>query len=217
MARVSKPTFSIKAGDLERGPRSLKWVVPQAWLAQALAEAGATPIGDGTLEAEFSKNGKEVLVRGRAHAQVTVPCVVTLDPLPFTLESEIFLMLSPAPVPRQPKATADGTPKKAEKTKENPKAASGRRSSVWSLDPELSSKDAAKDTFDGETVALDNFLREFLVLELPMFPRRSDLPSGESPAIAPPSVEDPQAPPAIDPRLMPLAAIANRLREQKKE
>ncbi len=52
------------------------------------------PVRPGRLDVEFSKNGREVLVRGRAEVDVTVPCVVTLDPLPFKLEPEILLLLT---------------------------------------------------------------------------------------------------------------------------
>ncbi len=63
---------------------------------------------------------------------------------------------------------------------------------------------------------LDGFVREFLLLELPMTVRRSDLPSTDDPAIAPPSAEPGGAEPRpIDPRLAPLAAIASRLRQNK--
>lgn len=218
---MTNAQFFVHAADLERGPRAMSWPLPEAWLRQVLAESGAEPQGDGLLEVEFSKNGKEVMVRGKARAQVTVPCVVTLDPLPFTLEPEIFLMLAPAPAEKtRPAATAKGTEGLKSKTaapakNKNPNAR--KSSSLWSLDPELSAADAARDTFDGERVVVDDFVREFLLLELPLFPRREDLPSGDSPAIAPPSAGEPAAGTAIDPRLMPLAAIANRLREQKKE
>ena len=37
------------------------------------------------------------MVRGRAEAALSMPCVVTLDPLDIDLSPEIFLMLAPAP------------------------------------------------------------------------------------------------------------------------
>ena len=71
--------------------------------------------------------------------------------------------------------------------------------------------------FDLEKVVLDTFVREFILLDLPMSPTVSDLPSEDKAAIPPaPSAEgsEPSAP--LDPRLAPLAAIAERLREHKK-
>jgi uncharacterized protein len=201
---LSKPVFVVPAADLERGPRQVSWVIPEAWLRAAFAESGATPTGDGQLDVELSKNGAEVMVRGKAHAKVTVPCVVTLDPLPFELEPELFLLLSPAPSANRRSGRGRG---------DRPGRNGGKGAPAgWSDDPELGSEDVARDTYDGEKVVLDEFLREFVLLELPMYPRRSDLPSSESPAIAPPSPAEPERAP--DPRLMPLAAIAARLRDK---
>jgi uncharacterized metal-binding protein YceD (DUF177 family) len=61
---------------------------------------------------------------------------------------------------------------------------------------------------------LDSFVREFLLLELPMSVTRSDLPRADDPATAPPS-GGPDEAEHIDPRLAPLAAIASRLRQNK--
>jgi uncharacterized metal-binding protein YceD (DUF177 family) len=223
---VSQPTFALPVADLERGPRSVSWVIPEAWLRGVLADTEAVPNGDGTLDAELSKNGREVMVRGKAKVHVTMPCVVTLDPLPIELEPEVFLLLEPrAPVAdptrgarsrtRSSKSSRGAAPA-APASATAPRARSKPVTPGWSDDPELSPSDAAKDVYDGEKVVLDDFIREFILLELPAYPRRSDLPSGETPAIAPPSEAEPASGP-IDPRLMPLAAIASRLRDQKKE
>jgi uncharacterized metal-binding protein YceD (DUF177 family) len=57
-------------------------------------------------------------------------------------------------------------------------------------------------------VVLDEFIREHLLLELPLFPVRSDLPSEEARVTA--SLPDPAGtdePVKLDPRLAPLAAL----------
>jgi uncharacterized metal-binding protein YceD (DUF177 family) len=117
-------------------------------------------------------------------------------------------MLAPAPTtvgpkrnrqrPRRP--AAEASPKKP------------RRG--WQDDPELSEDEAGRDHYFGEEVALDGFVREFLLLELPMVAHK-DLPTGEPPAIAPPPAPPSEAEGRVDPRLAPLAAIADRLRERK--
>jgi uncharacterized metal-binding protein YceD (DUF177 family) len=185
---------------------------------------------------ELSKSGRDVMVRGRLEAFVTMPCVVTLDPLDFDLKPDIFLMLAPAKESqhggrgkrRAPQAgqaagkvataaTASagthskGTGRPGKPGNERP----GKPGAGWSDDPELTDTDAARDTFDGERVVLDDFVREFILLELPMYPRRSDLPQEESAAIAPASQSSGSASSSIDPRLLPLAELANRLREKK--
>jgi uncharacterized metal-binding protein YceD (DUF177 family) len=209
---VSKPIFVLSAADLERGPKKVNWAIPEGWLREMLTDSQATPRGDGSLELELSKNGPEVVARGRAQVSVEMPCVVTLDPVPLELEPEIFLMLAPSPEARaaaRPARTRGGA------GGERPARGRGKAEGGWAVDPELSPATAAQDTYDGEKIVLDEFLREFILLELPMYPRRSDLPSEETPAIrAPSEVAEPSEAP-VDPRLLPLAAIASRLREKK--
>jgi len=83
----------------------------------------------------------------------------------------------------------------------------------------LSLEMAAEDVFEGETIELDAFVREHILLELPMFPVRSDLPSERSaatdtPAEGPGSADEPRP---VDPRLAPLAAIASQMQRTTKE
>ena len=78
---------------------------------------------------------------------------------------------------------------------------------------ELSDGEAGRDTFSGDLVVLDDFVREFILLELPAYPRRSDLPSPGDAASAP--APEPAGIAAIDPRLRPLADIAQRLASKK--
>jgi uncharacterized protein len=208
---VTKPSFVVKLGDLEHGPKKVTFALTEDWLRSALEGSDASPGGKpGSVTVELTKNGRDVLVRGRADASVTVPCVVTLDPLPFELTPEIFLMLeqvSPPPRPKKAKETEAPTEKP-------PKAPRQKKKRKDADDLELSPEDAAKDTFNGEDVVLDPFVREFLLLEIPPYPRRSDLPSAEeglsSRPLAGPAMESRP----IDPRLEPLQGILERLRGQ---
>lgn len=215
---MSKPVFVVPLADLERGPRTVTFTLDEAWLRQAFEGTDATPRRAGSATVELSKSGKDVMVRGRAEAAVSMPCVVTLDPLDIDVGPEIFLMLAPAasdPGPKQGKKTrregSNGTPA------EGRSGASRKRGAKDDAEEEeeLDAGTAARDTFEGSQIELDPFFREFLVLELPMFPRRSDLPSTEGPAIGPPSSASEGQEPAIDPRLQPLAALRSRLREKE--
>jgi uncharacterized metal-binding protein YceD (DUF177 family) len=216
---VAESEFAVPLADLESGPKHLESVISEEWLRRTFEGTDATPVRPGRLDVEFSKNGREVLVRGRAEVDVTVPCVVTLDPLPFKLEPEILLLLTRGPEEsggsrRQGKA---GPQAAKEKQGAKPAGKKGKRSKAWSEEPELSASEAAADTFSGDEVVLDRFLREFILLELPMYPRRSDLPSPEEAAIGP--GPQPEGSRPLDPRLSPLAELAKRLvsNEQKKE
>jgi uncharacterized metal-binding protein YceD (DUF177 family) len=200
---VTPPTFVVQLADLERGPKHVSFALTEAFLRWVFEETEAEAQGEGTLELELTKTGHEVMVRGRAQSNVHVPCVVTLDPVPFELRPEIFLLLYPAPK-TEPAAGEKGK-RKAKK--------SGRRAEE--VEPELAPEDAARDTYQGDEVVLDTFVREFLLLELPAYPRRSDLPSPEESISSRPLDQAEASEKPLDPRLSPLLALAGRLKSNK--
>jgi len=210
--------FSIKVADLEYGDREIDEEIPVSWLETAFAGSEATPRGQpGRLSATVAKSGRDVMVRGRATAAVAMPCARTLDPVDVDLDAEIFLLLSPAHSAlhgeKRPRKQGPAVAKKAGKQRRDRGSADAEEG--------LDDAGAARDTYDGEDVVLDDFVREFLMLELPMFPLRPDLRSVEATGIEPPFPEaaSGEAGKEIDPRLAPLAAIASRLSEKnfKKE
>jgi uncharacterized metal-binding protein YceD (DUF177 family) len=227
------PLFVIPVADLDYGDRDLDEPIPVEWLEKALSETEAVPRGiPGRLEVTVSKSGREVMVRGHARAGVTMPCARTLDPVAVDVQAEVFLLLRPGPAPAgaPPKperskrkaageaAAPDASPQAA--VKQDPRRGPKRREKSREREDEkvLSETEAAEDTYDGEKVVLDAFIKEFLVLELPMFPLREDLRSEATPAIERPpekAGEVRPGPEAIDPRLAPLAAIRSRLRDKK--
>jgi uncharacterized metal-binding protein YceD (DUF177 family) len=223
---VTKALFVVPVADVERGPRTVTFTLDEAWLREALAGTEATPRRPGTATVELSKSGRDIMVRGRVEAALSMPCVVTLDPLDIDLNPEIFLMLAPAPAEPGGRA-AKGDPRDknragaAHPAKDaEARGAATRKRAAKDEDEEgelLDPLAAARDTFEGSQIELDSFFREFLLLELPMFPRRSDLPSSPGPAIGPRLVtpEADEQEPVIDPRLQPLAALRSRLRDSK--
>jgi uncharacterized protein len=213
---MKRAQFSVPVADLEYGDRELDEDIPVEWLRTALEGTEAVPEGrPGRLTLTLSKSGRDVMVRGQVSADVTMPCARTLDPVPVKLRSDIFLLLAPAPSTPHPPKQAQKRHAKAggPNDKRGPKPARREEEGL------LSDADAARDTYDGEDVVLDPFVREFLLLELPMVPVREDLRSEATPAIErPPREPDEEEGPkrdGIDPRLAPLAAIASRLREKK--
>ena len=214
---MTKPVFIVPLADIERGPRTLTFTLDEAWLRQALEGTDATPRGPGSVTVQLSKSGKDVMVRGRAEAPLSMACVVTLDPLDIDLNPEIFLMLSPG----ASDAPSKHAKKRAAAGKDAPAEGRGSRSKRRDADEaeeeaeELDPAAAARDTFEGSQIELDPFFREFILLDLPMFPRRSDLPLEAGTATRPRSAEPGEQEPVIDPRLQPLAALRSRLRESK--
>ncbi|HEX2874213.1 MAG TPA: DUF177 domain-containing protein [Polyangiaceae bacterium] len=233
---MSRPELVIPVADLERGGKHVEFVLSEAWLRRALEDTDATVSTPGKLDVTLSKNGPSVLVRGQLTVDLTMACVVTLDPVPVPVRAEILLMLSPASgatteheghvarrKPRPPKAEAPGAPEKARQAPERAgrgkgPAKAGGADGHWEETPLLDEETAGQDTYDGHEIALDGFVREFLILELPMFPRRSDLPT-DSPAANPPlpAGSQPGGDKPLDPRLSPLAELKSRLEKIKKE
>jgi uncharacterized metal-binding protein YceD (DUF177 family) len=208
-ARVEKPSFVVRLADIERGPKEVTFTLSEDWLRHALSDAEAVPLEPGEATVELMKTGHVVVVRGEAHAKVTVPCVVTLDPVPLDLHPDIFLELEREPEPVRPRPGGSKTdPQHAKKAKRAPERQGKRQQD----DEELSPREAARDTFKGEEIVLDDFFREFILLEIPPYPRRSDLPSAEESISSRPLADpDVEAKP-LDPRLAPLLGIASRLK-----
>jgi uncharacterized protein len=155
----------------------------------------------GTLEVYAKKNGREVLVKGQVRASITMPCARTLEPVAVKLDAPILLLLTPRPA-------ASASPGKGGRRQR------GRADGEDETSAEqLSAEQAARDEYDGDTVELDGFVREHLLLELPLFPVRSDLPFDPTPATDTPPDE---AGPVLDPRLAPLAALASELQRTGK-
>jgi uncharacterized metal-binding protein YceD (DUF177 family) len=207
---VDKPHFVVPVADLASGPKRLQWEISDGWLRRALVGTEALPRnGAGELEVELSMNGPQVIVRGTASVGVSMTCVRTLEPVELDLNPEIFLMLEPAP-----KAELRRRRRGSERERKGPERPPKKKGPNWRETPELPREIAAQDRYDGEEVVLDEFVREFILLELPMSPVRTTLPREPEPARS-----DAQSPsagePAVDPRLLPLLAIKNRLKNPK--
>lgn len=205
---MTQAHFSIPVADVERDAQQRSWPITREWLELALESTDARP-GEsaGQVEVNVMKNGPEFLVRGRVRVQVVLPCARTLEDAVYDLTPELFLVLRKAPQAAQRAARRERHQSPKAKRKEEAEAL-------------LSDEDAARDTFTGDHIPLDPFMREQILLELPMFPLRSDLRSEQATAIRPPSgnlesgaAADREA--EIDPRLAPLAEIAEKLNPRK--
>jgi len=208
---VQQTLFSVPIRDLERSDQRRTWEIPPQWLDWALEGSEARSDGSsGTLELYLKKQGREVLVKGHARAHVTMPCARTLEPVPVGLDAEVLLLLTPS-------ATAPAAAKPGRRQRKSPvDGAGGARDASAGDDvaaEHLSAEQAARDEYSGETVELDAFVREHLLLELPLFPVRSDLPFDSNAATNTPPDESGAAP---DPRLAPLAALASQLHQTGK-
>ena len=197
--------FVVRLADLEQGAKTITWTLSTEWLAHALRDTEAAPHAPGVAEVMLTKNGREVMVRGWAKLVVTMTCSRSLEPMQVELEPDIFLLLMRADEPDPRRRRPRGRPEHQRPVRGS--AGGGN----WAEGSGLSEEDAARDVFRGEAVVLDGFLREFILLELPMNPVRSGLHQATEQATAPRPVASKQP----DPRLAPLAILLERLRDKK--
>ncbi len=179
MQRSSKKKhgeFCVSAADIDASGKRFEAPIPVDWLETILEQSGARPVfGDGRLDVQLFKSGTDVVVRGRAQAQIELPCGRCLEPVKVSLAPEISALMVPA--------AKIGEPGKDEH--------------------EMTADEADVMPYDGETVVLDDLLRDELVLDMPMIP----LCSESCPGIP---TQAKVAEPAVDPRLAPLLAFKKK-------
>ncbi|HVJ94255.1 MAG TPA: DUF177 domain-containing protein [Labilithrix sp.] len=177
---MSAHEYSIPVSELDAGGKEYSFTVRASWVRGALEGHEATTAGtDGALVVRASKSGHDVVVHGTLDAELTIPCARCLEPARLSVRSKISVLYVPAS--RLSSGKGDG-------------------------DNELSDEEADTLPFDGETVNLDDLVRDELVLEVPMIPLCSDACPGMSPAPDPERAGEKP----IDPRLAPLLDFAAR-------
>lgn len=172
--------YPIPVSELDAGGKEFRFPVRAAWVRGALEGHEATTAGsDGTLAVRASKSGHDVVVHGTLDAELTIPCARCLEPAKLPIHSDISVLYVPAS--RLATARADG-------------------------ERELADEEADTLPFEGETVVLDDLVRDELVLEIPMIPLCSEACPGMSPGPDPERAGEKP----IDPRLAPLLEFAAR-------
>lgn len=176
---MSAHEYTIPVSELDAGGKAYRFSVRAGWVRGALEGHEATSSGeDGALAVRASKSGHDVVVHGTLDAELMVPCARCLEPARLPIHSDISVLYVPA------SRFAGG-------------GGAGER--------ELSEDEASTLPFEGETVVLDDLVRDELVLEVPMIPLCSEACPGISPA---PDQESGDKP--IDPRLAPLLELSAR-------
>lgn len=218
-----QPQFVFPIHDLQQtGMRDVDAPLPVEWLADALraAEVEPAPGVEGRITLRLVTSGSDVIVRGTLEAHLATECGRCLKPMTLDISTELALFLVPA---RQAAAAAHGKAAKPSKPRAAakhdaktdhaaPKKKGGKGS--WSREDgeevyEFAPDEADADTYTGDEVVLDGFIREAILLEIPIFP----LCSEECPGIGPvptAAVDAEQVDSPIDPRLAPLLALKKK-------
>jgi uncharacterized protein len=199
--------FTIPAGELDAAGRQYLFPVRAAWIRGVLEDGEATAAGpDGELDVRASKSGNDVVIHGTLRAELQAPCARCLEPVQLHIDHPVSVLMVP---------TSHQGP--------SPRAKSGvlRRASAEAAGEEYEFAAEEADTlpYDGQTVLLDDLVRDELVLDVPMIPLCSDDCPGIRPppelAVAARGTDDADEPPShVDPRLLPLLRFQSKVKKE---
>jgi uncharacterized protein len=179
--------FSIPAGDLDASGTRFRFAVRASWIRGVLEGTDLqAPDTDGEFDVRVSKSGTDVVVRGALTAELNVPCARCLQPARAVVSEQISALVVPAP------ALASGP-------------AAGRHGDA--AEDDLAADQADVIPYDGETVVLDDLVRDELLLGIPMIP----LCSESCPGIRPETSPESASAPGVDPRFRPLLRLKKSL------
>jgi uncharacterized protein len=178
LSAMSAHEYTIGVNDLDAGGKDFRFALRAGWVRGVLEGHEATSAGsDGTLAVRASKSGSDVVVVGTLDTELMVPCARCLEPARLPVHADLSVIFVP-----------------------------GSKLRASGAEGELSEEEANTLPYEGETVVLDDLVRDELVLEIPMIP----LCSEDCPGMAPsPSAQGTGEKP-IDPRLAPLLGFAAR-------
>ena len=188
---MSDHEFTIKTSEIDAAGKDYRFVLRSPWLRGVLEDHEATAASkDGVVAVRASKSGPDVVVHGSLDATVTVPCARCLDPVDVDVHSDVSVIYVPG--------------SKVKDAEDSGKV-------------EYTLEDAEADTlpFDGETVVLDDLVRDEVLLGVPMIPLCSDDCPGMSPAPET-NANPPSEKKEIDPRLAPLLALRDQIDKTSK-
>jgi uncharacterized protein len=169
--------FVVSARDLDAAGKRFRFAVRASWMRGAFEDTDAQPGGsEGELDVRLSKSGTDVVLRGVLTAELCVPCARCLRPARVALREPLSALFVPS---------ASVSPDSAAE------------------EQEVTAAEADVIPYDGETVVLDQLVRDELLLSIPMIP----LCSEGCPGISPETRPQPTAASGIDPRFRPLLRL----------
>jgi len=195
--------LSIPIHDLDAQGKDFVFALDESWLERVLADTGVhgdTSQGPGAVEVHAQRNGREILVHGHARARLITECARCLKGLPLEVECDLAALYAP--------------------TSESDARAAGRHQD--DEDDDIDPDEPDREFYTGDHVVIDDLVRDYLLLELPMQPK-CDL-GWECPNLdVPAEMRTPEGvhsagsfgEGAIDPRLAPLMKLAKKGEREK--
>ena len=213
---MTVPEIKINVGDLDAGGKHFRFLLRGPWIRGILEDHEATAAGtDGELDVRASRSGTAIVVHGTLRADLIVPCARCLTPVDIRVDEPLSLLFVPGHHPPAPKP---GPTKAEAHTAKVAKDAKRKKRAAEEEEYEISAEEADTLPYDGETIVLDDVIRDELILETPIFP----LCSEDCPGMSPPpnphanaktraAADDTGGDPAgVDPRLLPLLRIKTK-------
>lgn len=178
--------FKVNIRNLESEPKPVSQPVRAAWLAEAFEGTDVRPAenaGDGHFDGFVQRSSGEILLQGRVRAAVAADCVRCLEEARIDVDTEVTtLFIERGSVPAS------------------------------QLDEEAAEGAPTRDFYDGDELALDDLIREHILLEVPMKPLCAENCEGiEIPEhVRPPADFGKEGEDSVDPRLLPLKELRKR-------
>jgi uncharacterized protein len=138
--------YALKLNEFDTEPKEFRFVVTAAWIGKSLGDTEVTAAGpdEGSFVVLAQRSGEGVLVQAHLSAALSVPCARCLGPVPIPVESDVTLLFT-----ERPEIAPSG-------------------------DDDEDDDNYGRETFSGETLVLDDVVREHLLLEVPMQPHCTD-------------------------------------------
>ena len=192
--------FVFSAQDIDAAGIAVSAPLPVEWLNAQFDEARAHVDKAGSMKGRLSRSGNDIVVRCKLAFHATIPCARCLEPAEVDVDSPLTLLLRAVAKSRSPQASRIDRVAVAKRSE-------GRTPrNVGPDEYEFSAEEAEIDTYDGENVVLDPFIRETILLEMPNFP----LCSEDCPGIRPSDFPRRESAMNVDPRLSPLEALRRK-------
>jgi uncharacterized metal-binding protein YceD (DUF177 family) len=182
--------LKIPLHDLDTLGKDYVFALDASWLKAQLEGTGIG--GDASAKGEVSvhaqRNGGEILVHGKAHATLIAECVRCLKGTPVDVSCDLAALYAPRPAGMVEDEQEDD-------------------------DADIDPDEPDREFYTGDQIVIDELVRDYLLLELPMQPRceppcNLDIPEHMR---APSDIGER----GLDPRLAPLQKLAQKSEPDK--
>ena len=219
-AAMSTHEFAISVTDFDAAGKDYVFPVRSAWLRGVLEgteiKSGSN---DGEVSVRLSKSGVDVVVHGHLHAELVTPCARCLSDATVVVDGPLSVLMVPAKKLAKPGPKAEKVAAKTDATAKKVEGKKAKKSRSEEDDEYVFSPDEADVApYDGDTVVLDDVVKDEILLEIPMIPLCSEDCPGISPPAAEassPAVKEASEEDLIDPRLLPLLGLKNELTKKR--